>query len=84
MSKERECYECGKIKTALNRNSRCLTCVTERSEFNEQENNTLRFELAKVAVERDSLKLLIMECTQDGELDSRLFNAYISHAIANA
>jgi len=52
---EKQCYECGKMKTALNRNSRCLTCVTERSEFNQNENQGLRFELAETQVERGAL-----------------------------
>ena len=35
---EKECYQCGKMKTALNYRSRCLTCETERSDFNDDEN----------------------------------------------
>lgn len=81
---EKECYQCGKMKTALNYRSRCLTCETERSDFNDDENEKLRYELAKLAVERDALQRLITECTVDGELDSRLFNVYIEHVISNA
>ena len=36
-------------------------------------------ELELVTAERDALRLLITECTVDGELDPRLFNSYMVH-----
>lgn len=78
---EKECYQCGKLKTALNYKSRCLTCVTERNDFNENENESLRYEIAKLAATRDALQNLITECTIDGGINPQLFNMYMENYV---
>lgn len=45
--KEVECYECNRLKTALSPRSRCITCEYRRAQFNEEENESLRYTLAE-------------------------------------
>lgn len=49
---EVECYQCGRMKTALSYRSRCLTCETQRADANADENDELRARLA--AAEADA------------------------------
>lgn len=43
---ESECYQCGRLKTALSYRSRCLTCETQRADANADENDELRTQLS--------------------------------------
>lgn len=43
---ESECYQCGRLKTALSYRSRCLTCETQRADANADENDELRTRLS--------------------------------------
>ena len=43
---ESGCYQCGRLKTALNYRSRCLTCETQRADANADENDELRTQLS--------------------------------------
>jgi hypothetical protein len=42
--------------------------------------DSLRAELEAARMQADKLNALIVECTVDGDLDSRLFNAYMEYA----
>jgi hypothetical protein len=45
--KELECYQCEKPALELNKNSRCINCVTKNAERNQLENDSLRDTLIK-------------------------------------
>jgi hypothetical protein len=45
--KKLECYQCEKPALELNKNSRCINCVTKSAEHNELENDSLRDVLVK-------------------------------------
>ena len=42
-----KCYECGEAAPLVHK-SRCVTCVIRRLKFNEQENDTLHDEIARL------------------------------------
>ena len=42
------CYECSKEVNTLNKDSRCISCVTRRNEFNMKENTELRNRIYKL------------------------------------
>ena len=56
MTNERECYQCGKKKTALSHRSRCLTCENQRAEFNEHENDDLKGEMGQLQARNAELE----------------------------
>jgi len=58
---EIECYECGRLKTRLIWNSRCVTCTVQRLEANLEENNNLRDQLAALKEENERLKARVAE-----------------------
>lgn len=58
---EIECYECGRLKTRLIWNSRCVTCTVQRLEANLEENDNLRDQLAALEEENERLKARVAE-----------------------
>ncbi len=54
-----------------------------RETFNHDVADSAADEIERLENERDALQRLITECTVDGEIDSRLFNAYIEHVISS-
>lgn len=61
---EIECYECGRLKTRLIWNSRCVTCTVKRLEANLEENNNLRDQLAALEEENERLKTRVAELVE--------------------
>lgn len=62
---EFECYECGRLKTRLIWQGRCVTCVVRRLEFNLEENDTLRSENAALKEENERLKARVAELEEN-------------------
>lgn len=59
---ESECYQCGRLKTALSYRSRCLTCETQRADANADENDELRARLSDYKALAERLKEDLARC----------------------
>lgn len=61
---ESECYQCGRLKTALSYRARCLTCETQRADANADENDELRTRLSDYEALQDENGKLRAECEE--------------------
>lgn len=55
------CYQCEQTALELNKNSRCILCVTKSNEFNQAEQDKLWEELFRLRKALSSLPLSVQE-----------------------
>lgn len=89
---ESECYQCGRLKTALSYRSRCLTCETQRADANADENDELRArlsdyealqaecELLRAAIRR-LCNIYVVDDYHEGQLREERLEAAVNRAI---
>lgn len=76
-----KCYQCGKQDAQLSNRSRCLTCEAARADFNANENEALRDQVAKLNQRIEKLTTYTYSMGQDTDKAVSILEAILSSGV---